>query len=81
VRAILLDRAVPGDADTVRAGDLVRLSDAAYHDRRADENGVAGRPRARCSPEMAATAAIARLRNDELPKGFNESTGRGRRGA
>ena len=86
VRAILLGRAVPGDADCVPAGDLVRLSDAAYRDRRADDDGV-GRAAAsallkvagavepdafrRIFPELAAAAtAIARLRDDELPEGF-----------
>ena len=86
VRAMLLGRAVPGDADAVPAGGLVRLSDAAYRDRRAGDDGVgrgaasallkvAGRiePDAfgRIFPELAAaTAAIGRLRADELPEGF-----------
>ena len=68
------------------AGGLVRLSDAAYRDRRAGDDGVgrgaasallkvAGRiePDAfgRIFPELAAaTAAIGRLRADELPEGF-----------
>ena len=88
VRAILIGRAVPGDSSCVPAGDLVRLSDAAYRDRRADDNGV-GRSAAAALlrvagaidpdalggifPELAAAAAaIGRLRNDDLPEGFAE---------
>ena len=88
VRAILLGRAVPGDTDSIPAGDLVRLSDTAYRDRRAGDDGV-GRAAAsallkvagtvepdaftRIFPELAAaTAAIARLRDDELPEGFEK---------
>ena len=88
VRAMLLGRAVPGAADCVPAGDLVRLSDAAYRERRADDDGV-GRAAAsallkvagavepaafaRVFPELAAAAAaIARLRDGDLPEGFAE---------
>ena len=86
VRAMLVGHAVPGDADTIATGELVRLSDAAYRDRRADDRGV-GRAAAsallkvaghlepdafaRIFPELAAAAAaVARLRDDELPAGF-----------
>lgn len=88
VRAMLLGRAVPGAADCVPAGGLARLSDAAYRDWRADGDGVgraaagallrvAGAIEpdafARVFPELAAaTAAIARLRDDVLPEGFAE---------
>ena len=85
VRAMLVGHAVPGDADTIATGDLVRLSDPTYRDRRADDRGV-GRAAAsallkvaghlepdafaRIFPELAAAAAVARLRDDELPAGF-----------
>ena len=88
VRAILIGRAVPGDVDCVAAGDLMRLSDAAYRARRAGDDGVgraaatallkvagAIQPEAfgRIFPELAAAAAaIGRLRNDDLPAGFAE---------
>ena len=87
VRAILLGRSVPGDTDSIPAGDLVRLSYTAYRDRRADDGvgraaasallKVAGAVEpdafARIFPELAAaTAAIARLRDDELPEGFDK---------
>ena len=84
VRAMLLAHAVPGGADTIAAGEMVRLSDAAYRDRRADDRGV-GRAAvsallkvaghiepdafARIFSELAA-AALARLRDYELPAGF-----------
>ena len=63
---------------------MVRLSDAAYRDRRAD-TAWAGQRRARCSrsfgaietdafgrifPELA--AATTRLRDDELPEGIDK---------
>ena len=88
VRAILLGRSVPGDTDSIPAVDLVRLSYTAYRDRRADDDGVgraaasallkvAGAVEpdafARIFPELAAaTAEIARLRDDELPEGFDK---------
>ena len=88
LRAILIGRAVPGDGDCIVAGDLLRLSDAAYRDRRAGDGGV-GRAAAnallkvagaidpdalrRIFPELAAAAvAIERLRGDDLPAGFAE---------
>ena len=40
VRAMLLGRAVPGDSESIAAGELVRLSDATYRDRRAGDDGV-----------------------------------------
>ena len=87
-RPVLLGRAAPGDTDSIPAGDVVRLSDAAYRDRRADDDGE-GRPAVsamlhvvgaiapdafgRIFPELAAaTTAIARLRDDELPEGFDK---------
>ena len=85
---MLLGLAMPGDTDAIPAGDLVRLSDATYRDRRAGRDGVG---RAATSallkvaehvgpdafvgsfPELAAaTAAIGRLRDGELPEGFVE---------
>ncbi len=42
-RPVLLGRAAPGDTDSIPAGDVVRLSGAAYRDRRADDDGE-GRP-------------------------------------
>ena len=45
---MLLGHAVPGDADTIAVGDLVRLSDAAYRNRRADDRRVGRGTRARC---------------------------------
>ena len=88
VRAILVGRAVPGDAGCIAAGDLVRLSDTAYRERRAGDDGV-GRSAAnallkvagtiesdalgRIFPELAAAvAAVGRLRDDDLPEGFAE---------
>ena len=76
----------PETPTRIAAGDLVRLSDAAYRDRRADDCGV-GRAAAsalltvaahlepdafaRVFPELAAAAAaVARLRDDELAAGF-----------
>ena len=48
VRAMLFGRAVPGGTDSVPAGEMVRLTDAAERDRRSDDDGVgraAARPR------------------------------------
>ena len=87
-RAILIGRAVPGEGDSVIVGDLARLDDATYRDRRASDDGV-GRAAAnallkvaaaldpealgRIFPELAAAvAAIERLRSDDLPEGFAE---------
>ncbi len=86
VRAMLLGLAVPGDTDSIPAGGLVRLSDATYRDRRAGDDGVGRAaasallkvaehvgPDAMGSifPELAAaTAAVGRLRDGELPEGF-----------
>lgn len=43
VRAFLLGRALPGDADCLAAGDVVRLSDGAYRGRRGGRGGVGKR--------------------------------------
>ena len=88
VRAMLLGLAVPGDTESIPAGGLVRLSDATYRDRRAGDDGVGRAlasallkvaehvgPDAMVSiiPELAAaTAAVGRLRDGELPEGFAE---------
>ena len=88
VRAMLLGLAVPGDTESIPAGGLVRLSDATYRDRRAGDDGVGRAaasallkvaehvgPNAMVSifPELAAaTAAVGRLRDGELPEGFAE---------
>ena len=76
----------PGTRDSIPAGGLVRLSDATYRDRRAGDDGVGRAaasallkvaehvgPDAMGSifPELAAaTAAVGRLRDGELPEGF-----------
>ena len=87
VRAMLLGLAMPGDTDAIPAGGLVRLSDATYRDRRGrDGVGRAAAsallkvaehvgPDAMVSifPELAAaTAAVGRLRDGDLPEGFAE---------
>ena len=85
---MLLGLAVPGDTDSIPAGGLVRLSDATYRDRRAGHDGVGRAaasallkvaehvgPEVMVSifPELAAaTAAIGRLRDGELPEGLAE---------
>ena len=88
VRAMLLGLAVPGDTDSIPAGGLVRLSDATYRDRRAGHEGVGRAAASALLkvaehvgpdafvgifPELAAaTAAVRRLRDGELPEGFAE---------
>ena len=88
VRAILLGRSVPGDTDSIPSGDLVRLSYTAYRDRQADDDSVGRaaasallKVAGAVEPDAfacihaelaAATAAIARLRDDELPEGFDK---------
>ena len=75
---MLFGRAVPGGTDSVPAGEMVRLTDAAERDRRSDDDGV-GRAAATALPKTvgriesyafsriflelaAATAEIVRLR-------------------
>ncbi len=78
--------AVPGGTDSIPAGGLVRLSDATYRDRRAGDDGVGRDAASallkvaehvgpdamsQIFPELAAaTAAVGRLRDGELPEGF-----------
>ena len=50
VRAMLFGRAVPGGTDSVPAGEMVRLTDAAERDRRSDDDGV-GRAAATALPK------------------------------
>ena len=85
---MLLGLAMPGDTDAIPAGDLVRLSDATYRDRPAGRDGVGRAATSALLkvaehvgpdafvgsfPELAAaTAAIGRLRDGELPEGFVE---------
>ena len=87
VRAVLLGRAIPGEAGCVTERGVARLSDAAYTRLRGDYDGV-GTKAARALlkvaralpadavrsvfPELAAAArAIERLRDDAVPEGFD----------
>ena len=87
LRAILFGRAIPGEDGCAVQRGVARLSDDAYRDLRGDRDGVGPKaakallkvarflPPAEVRavfPELvASTLAIDRLRNDEIPEGFN----------
>lgn len=86
LRAILFGRAIPGEEGCTVQRGVARLSDDAYRDLRGDHDGVGPRaakallkvarflPPAEVQavfPELvASTRAIDRLRDDEIPEGF-----------
>ena len=88
LRAILFGRAIPGETGCVAERGIARLGDDAYRDLRGDHDGVgpkAARALLKVArflpadgvravfPELvAATRAIGRLRDDELPEGFDD---------
>jgi len=88
LRAILFGRAIPGETGCAVERGVARLGDDAYRDLRGDHDGVgpkAARALLKVArflpadgvravfPELvAATTAIGRLRDDELPEGFDD---------
>ena len=88
LRAVLFGRAVPGETGCDAERGIARLSDDAYRDLRGDHDGVgpkAARALLKVArflpadgvravfPELvAATRAIGRLRDDDLPEGFDD---------
>ena len=88
LRAVLFGRAIPGETGCVAERGIARLGDDAYRDLRGDHDGVgpkAARALLKVArflpadgvravfPELvAATRAIGRLRDDELPAGFDD---------
>ena len=88
LRAIFFGRAIPGETGCVAERGIARLDDDAYRDLRGDHDGVgpkAARALLKVArflpadgvravfPELvAATRAIGRLRDDELPEGFDD---------
>ena len=88
LRAILFGRAVPGETGCVTERGIARLDEAAYRDLRGDYDGVGPKAAktllkvARFLPAdgvqavfpelVAATRAIGRLRDDDLPEGLDD---------
>ena len=88
LRAILFGRAIPGETGCAVERGVARLGDDAYRELRGDHDGVgpkAARALLKVArflpadgvravfPELvAATRAIGRLRDDELPEGFDD---------
>ena len=88
LRAILFGRAIPGETGCAVERGVARLGDDAYRELRGDHDGVgpkAARALLKVArflpadgvravfPELvAATRAIGRLRDDELPAGFDD---------
>ena len=88
LRAILFGRAIPGETGCAVERGVARLGDDAYRDLRGDHEGVgpkAARALLKVArflpadgvrgvfPELvAATGAIGRLRDDDLPEGFDD---------
>ena len=88
LRAILFGRAIPGETGCVAERGIARLDDDAYRGLRGDHDGVgpkAARALLKVArflpadgvravfPELvAATRAIGRLRDDDLPEGFDD---------
>ena len=87
LRAILFGRAIPGEAGCAAERGIARLSEDAYRKLRGDQDGVGPKAAkallkvARALPPdgvravfpelAAATLAIDRLRNDDIPEGFD----------
>ena len=86
VRAVLLGALVPGESESATAGSCIRLSDRAYRRLREDKLGAraAGgvlkvvkaletHTLADVFPELAAAAsAVARLRDGDVPHGYDD---------
>lgn len=88
LRAILFGRAIPGETGCAVERGIARLGDDAYRDLRGDHDGVGAKAarallkvvrflpadgvRAVFPELVAATGAIGRLRDDELPEGFDD---------
>ena len=88
LRAVLFGRAIPGETGCTAERVIARLADDAYRDLRGDHEGVgpkAARALLKVArflpadgvravfPELvAATRAIGRLRDDDLPEGFDD---------
>ena len=88
LRAILFGRAIPGETGCAVERGIARLDDDAYRDLRGDHDGVgpkgakallkvarflpADGVRAVFPELVAATGAIGRLRDGELPEGFDD---------
>ena len=88
LRAVLFGRAIPGETGCDAERGIARLGDEAYRDLRGDHDGVgpkAARALLKVArflpadgvravfPELvAATGAIGRLRDDDLPEGFDD---------
>ena len=88
LRAILFGRALPGETGCATERGIARLAETAYRDLRGDHDGVgpkaakallkvarflpADSVRAVFPELVAATGAIGRLRDDDLPAGFDD---------
>ena len=88
LRAVLFGRALPGETGCATERGIARLTDEAYRDIRGDYDGVGPKAAkallkvARFLPAdgvravfpelVAATRAIDRLRDDDLPEGFDD---------